>query len=170
MEVPVEVRRSARRKRTLTAYREGDRIVVLVPDRFVGPDADAQVDSLVRRLIDRENRAKAPSGDAALTARAARLYDEHLREIAGEPPPFGVCWVSNQNRRWGSATPETGQIRISDRLRAAPDWVVDYVLMHELTHLLERGHTPRFHDLVGRFSLAERARGYLEGYLAGRAD
>ena len=44
-----------------------------------------------------------------------------------------------------------------------PAWVVDYVLLHELAHLLETGHTPTFWRLVERYPRAERARGFLEG-------
>ncbi len=47
-----------------------------------------------------------------------------------------------------------------------PDWVVDYVLLHELTHLLEAGHTKSFWQLVDRYPRAERAKGYLEGAAA----
>jgi hypothetical protein len=44
-----------------------------------------------------------------------------------------------------------------------PQWVVDYVLVHELAHLLEAGHTDAFWSLVSAFPKTERARGYLEG-------
>jgi predicted metal-dependent hydrolase len=40
---------------------------------------------------------------------------------------------------------------------------VDYVLVHELVHLLEPGHDDRFWALVARYPRAERARGFLEG-------
>jgi predicted metal-dependent hydrolase len=79
-----------------------------------------------------------------------------------------VAWSARQQQRWGSCTTATGEIRLSDRLQAMPDWVADYVLMHELTHLLERTHSPRFHDLVARYPHSERAKGFLEGWQAGQ--
>lgn len=75
-------------------------------------------------------------------------------------------WVTNQGMRWGSCTPSDGTIRLSSRLRGMPQWVIDYVLVHELAHLLEAGHTPRFWALVDHYPQSERARGYLEGVAA----
>jgi predicted metal-dependent hydrolase len=63
--------------------------------------------------------------------------------------------------RWGSCTPATGTIRISDRLARMPGWVLDYVLVHELAHLAVPGHSPAFWRLVHRYPKAERAMGYL---------
>jgi hypothetical protein len=77
-----------------------------------------------------------------------------------------VRWVSNQESRWGSCTPVDATIRLSDRLRVTPSWVIDYVLAHELAHLLEPGHGPRFKALIDRYPRAERARGYLLGVTA----
>jgi hypothetical protein len=68
--------------------------------------------------------------------------------------------------RWGSCTPADGTIRVSERLREMPGWVLDYVLVHELAHLLVPGHGADFWELVGRYPRAERARGYLEGVAA----
>jgi predicted metal-dependent hydrolase len=45
-----------------------------------------------------------------------------------------------------------------------PDYVVDYVLLHELTHLLVPGHGPTFWAELTRYEKLERARGYLEGF------
>jgi predicted metal-dependent hydrolase len=47
-----------------------------------------------------------------------------------------------------------------------PSWVVDYVLVHELAHLLVAGHGPRFWAHVENYPRSERARGYLEGVAA----
>jgi hypothetical protein len=78
--------------------------------------------------------------------------------------------VDNQQRRWGSCTPADGTIRVSSRLRSMPAYVVDYVLVHELAHLLEAQHDARFWALVARYPRAERARGFLEGVETARAD
>jgi len=68
--------------------------------------------------------------------------------------------------RWASCTPADGTIRISERLRDVPAWVLDYVLVHELTHLLEPGHDERFWAWVHHYPRSERAMGYLEGLSA----
>ena len=159
----VEVRRSSRRKRTVTAFRERDTIVVLLPGRMSVREEQEWVDQMVRRVLAREARAAGPRGDAELADRAAELVATYLDEAR---PPASVTWVGNQQHRWGSCTPSTGAIRLSDRLRRLPGWVVDYVLLHELAHLVEPTHSARFWSLVARHPQAERARGYLEGYQA----
>jgi predicted metal-dependent hydrolase len=165
----VEVRRSARRKRTVTAYRERDTIVVLIPQRMSKADERAYVDDLVGKLLAREARVRPPHGDAALSTRAAELAAAILRPVLGyAPEPGEVRWVTNQQHRWGSCTPGTGVIRLSHRLQPMPGWVVDYVLLHELAHLVEPTHSARFWALADRYPQAEKAKGYLEGYLAGQ--
>ena len=72
-------------------------------------------------------------------------------------------WVDNMTTRWASCTTSTGEIRLSDRLQPLPAWVVDYVLLHELAHLIEPNHNKRFWHWVDRYPKAERAKGYLEG-------
>jgi predicted metal-dependent hydrolase len=165
---PVEVRRSPRRRRTVTAYRQGDRIVVLVPQWMSATDERKTVDRMVERVLAREARRAGSGDDDGLAERARALSERYLRDQAGRPPsPSSVTWVSNQNKRWGSCTTTTGAIRLSDRLRRMPDWVVDYVLLHELAHLLVAEHSPQFWRLVEQYSLAARAKGYLEGFQAG---
>jgi len=159
----VEVRRSTRRRRTVSAYREGDTIVVLVPARLSKAEEQRLVSQLVERITRREAnhaRAGARRGDAALMARAAELAQQYL---AGRPVPSSVRWVRNMNTRWGSCTMVDRTIRLSHRLQPMPSWVIDYVLVHELAHLLEPGHGPRFWQWVNRYPRTERARGYLEG-------
>jgi predicted metal-dependent hydrolase len=157
----VEVRRSARRRRTVTAYRELGRTVVLIPAAFSRAEEQRWVAQMVAKLQTREERRRRSlGGDDELMARARTLSTAHLDGLA---EPASVRWVDNQHRRWGSCTPADRSIRLSSRLRAMPDYVVDYVLVHELVHLLEPGHDEPFWALVARYPRAERARGFLEG-------
>src|SRR3954453_16663859 len=91
-----------------------------------------------------------------VATRARRLAREY-----GLPRPKKVQWSGHQLSRWGSCTPEDATIRVSSRLAAFPSWVLDYVLVHELAHLLVEHHGPEHDVLVNRFPLAERARGFL---------
>ncbi|MBQ1069152.1 M48 family metallopeptidase, partial [Micromonospora sp. D75] len=104
--------------------------------------------------------------DAELLARARRLIDSYLPEYGSAAVPASVRWVTNQNGRWGSCTPADRTIRISHRIQDMPDWVIDYVLLHELTHLIVPSHNAEFWALVARYPRSERARGYLEGVAA----
>ena len=101
--------------------------------------------------------------DDDLLARAQGLNDRYLGGLA---TPDSVRWVDNQSARWGSCTPGDRSIRLSTRLRGMPRWVVDYVLVHELAHLIEPGHDERFWGWVNHYPKAERARGYLLGWSA----
>jgi predicted metal-dependent hydrolase len=158
----VEVRRSRRRRRTVSAYRDGERIVVLIPATMSKRDEATWVADMVKR-IERQEQRKVRSDDD-LVARAATLNDLYLGGLA---VPASVRWVTNQHARWGSCTPGDRTIRLSDRLQQMPGWVVDYVLVHELAHLLEAGHTAEFWGWVDRYPKAEKAKGYLEGYSTG---
>ena len=154
----VEVRRSRRRRRTVSAYRDGDRTIVLIPASFSAAEEDRWVERMLTRLAAGERRRQ--SSDEALTARAARLSRRHL---GGHARPASVRWVSTMGRRWASCTPAEGTIRVSDRLRDVPDSVLDYVLLHELAHLLVAGHGPAFWRLLAGYPHLERARGFLDG-------
>jgi hypothetical protein len=154
----VEVRRSRRRRRTVSAYRDGERTVVLIPDAFTAAEEADWVRRMVSRLAAGERR-RLPS-DVALAERATRLSDRYL---GGHARPDSVRWVSTMNRRWASCTPTEGTIRVSDRLHDVPDHVLDYVLLHELAHLLVPGHGAAFWRLLASYPRLERARGFLEG-------
>ncbi|WP_078588377.1 MULTISPECIES: M48 family metallopeptidase [Streptomyces] len=157
----VEVRRSARRSRTVSAYREGDRTVVLIPARMSHAEEQRWVAQMLEKLAAQESR-RIP-GDEALMARARELSAAYLDDRAH---PSQVRWVTNQNSRWGSCTPSEGTIRLSHRLQGMPEYVLDYVLLHELAHLLVPDHGPAFWALLEAYPRTERARGYLEGVVS----
>ncbi|GAA4371100.1 M48 family metallopeptidase [Nocardioides caricicola] len=157
----VEVRRSKRRRRTVSAYRDGDRVVVMIPASLSRKEEAEWVETMLARL-ERSERRRKPS-DADLMRRATELSDKYLGGLA---VPETVRWVDNQRSRWGSCTPGDRTIRLSSRLQGMPGWVVDYVLVHELAHLLEPGHDAKFWAWVDRYPQAERAKGYLIGWSA----
>ncbi|WP_243058120.1 M48 family metallopeptidase [Nocardioides sp. SR21] len=157
----VEVRRSKRRRRTVSAYRDGDRVVVMIPASLSRKEEAEWVETMLARL-ERSERRRKPS-DTDLHRRATELSDKYLGGLA---MPESVRWVDNQRSRWGSCTPGDRTIRLSSRLQGMPGWVVDYVLIHELAHLLEPGHDAKFWAWVDRYPQSERAKGYLIGWSA----
>lgn len=154
----VEVRRSRRRTRTVSAYEQDGKVIVLIPARFTRAEEKEWVATMVGRL-ERSEKRRRPSDDA-LMKRALELNDEFLGGLA---TPTTVRWVTNQNARWGSCTPADKTIRLSHRMQGMPAWVVDYVLVHELAHLLVSGHNDEFWHWVDRYPRSERAKGFLEG-------
>lgn len=157
-DLPVEVIRSKRRKRTIQSSLADGGIIVRVP-HGLDPDAETR---LVQQAIE-SIRRKVSSSEVDLTERARSLASKY-----GLPTPARVEWSSRQMKRWGSCSPDDSRIRISNRLADMPPWVLDSVLIHELAHLEVPDHGPRFEALVGRYELAERAKGYLIAKSEGR--
>lgn len=121
-------------------------------------DADlAPIIANLRQRLARRTRP-VPQSDETLQTRTQELNRQYFN---GRLHWRSIRYVTNQQKRFGSCTPATGTIRISHRLAAMPAWVRDYVIIHELAHLEQANHGPRFWALVNRYPLAERARGYL---------
>jgi predicted metal-dependent hydrolase len=149
--MPVEVVRSAKRRKSVSARIVDGRIVIRMPQWMSKAQECEYVESLVAKLV-RQHTAK----EIDLPARArelARRYDL--------PEPESIRFVGNQSERWGSCTPSSGEIRISDRIAGFPEWVLDAVIVHELAHLVELGHGPEFQALADRYPKQERAYGFL---------
>ncbi len=144
--------RSARRRRTVEA-REVDGVIrVSIPATMSVAEERRHVERMVARLQRRRAASSAPSLEERAAELSARL---------GLPRPASIRWVDNQTSRWGSCTPADGSVRISSRLATYPRWVLDYVVVHELAHLVVPRHDQAFWALVGRYERAERARGFL---------
>lgn len=161
----MEVRRSKRRRRTVSAYLDGDTMVVLLPDRMTKSEEQHWVAEMERKLLHGARRKASPArhSDAALLERCAELS---ARYLDGQATPVSVRWVPPMRTRWASCTPSEETIRVSERLRDVPAWVLDYVLVHELAHLRVAGHNAEFWALCKRYPKTERAIGYLEGLSA----
>jgi predicted metal-dependent hydrolase len=152
----VEVLRSTRRKKTISAEIVGDALVVSIPDRMSRAEEQQWVERMATRMSERKRRDRL-NDDGALARRAAELGDRYLDGVRAND----IEWVTNQRSRWGSCSPEERSIRLSIELAEYPAWVRDYVIVHELAHLVVADHSPRFWELVDRFPLTERARGFL---------
>ncbi len=88
------------------------------------------------------------SVQAWLMRQAKRVFEERLNHFA---PQLGVRWtklsLSNASSRWGSAGSD-GAIRLNWRLIHFRQSVIDYVVVHELSHLRVMDHSPRFWSTV----------------------
>ena len=157
----LEIRSSARRRKTATAWWEGTTLVVAMPAHVRGASRDEMISWLVER--SQKRRPSLQKSDPDLLERARELVAQY--EIGASPT--SVRFVTNQNRRWGSCTPETGAIRLTHRLQAAPSWVLDAVLVHELAHLVHADHGPEFQELANRHPRQADATLFLEGFQIG---
>lgn len=153
--------RSARRKKNISAYRQGGRIVVSIPARMSKADERAMVPEMVAKI--RAQEAAITMSEAGL----AQRIDEILMELAPEIilRPASVAWRA-MRERWGSCTSIDRTIRISDRLKGSPGYALDYVLFHEAIHLEYFDHGAQFKELLARFPKADLASAYLDGYEA----
>jgi predicted metal-dependent hydrolase len=147
----VEVVRSAKRRKSVSARIVDGRIVVRMPQWMSKAQEREYVASMLQKL--ERQQASAAVDLAERAAELARRYDL--------PAPTSIRWVGNQRHRWGSCSPATGEIRITDRIAGFPGWVLDAVLVHEMAHLVEPNHGAAFHALANRYPRQERAHGFL---------
>jgi hypothetical protein len=160
----VEVRISARRRKTSEARWVGGRIVVSLPAHLSGAAREKTIAWLVDRLVAK-HPLRTAVGDDELMTRAVALSDRY--RIGARPT--SVRWVTNQKARWGSCSFHSGEIRLSHRLRSVPEWVLDAVLVHELAHLLHPNHSAAFHQLANHYQRHREAGIFLAGYGLGLA-
>ncbi len=153
--------RSTRRKKSASAYRQGGRIVISLPARMSKAEEAQVVPELIAIIRGREE-AKTPT-ESALASRIDELLTELTPEITARPA--SVSWRP-MRERWGSCTSVDRTIRISDRLKLAPAYALDYVLFHEAIHLQWSDHGAEFSALLARFEDSELASAYLDGWEA----
>lgn len=137
-------------------------IILYISSRLPRTEQRRHIDILTARLQPRLERAQAlatqrteaglPPGltpspvttDAALAAWAAEINQEFYGFRGGQ------VRFKKQESRWGSCSGRTRNIQVSERLRGGPHELLEYVLIHEVCHLGELNHSPRFWALVAR--------------------
>jgi predicted metal-dependent hydrolase len=152
----IEVVRSARRRKTISAEIVGDALVVSIPESLSRADEHEWVEKMSARMAQRRRKDRL-NADGLLARKAGELADLYVEGVR----PSSIAWVETQKSRWGSCSPEDGSIRLSLALSDYPPWVRDYVIVHELAHLKVADHSERFWAIANRFPLTERARGFL---------
>lgn len=93
--------------------------------------------------------------ETGILPRVHRHADELGVTVAGAS-------IMDNRYRWGSCTVKD-RVHFNWRLIKAPMFVIDYVIVHELAHLMEANHTPRFWNIVrARVPTSEKAKGWLK--------
>ena len=103
----------------------GDVLRITVPSWMSQSEEIHWIDVMTERFA-----RKLSSDRIDLNERAATLARRHQLQR-----PKEITWVDDMRTRWGSCSPTSRSIRLSMRLAAFPDWVIDYVIVHELAHL-----------------------------------
>ena len=147
----IEVVRSKKRRRTVSAQMHGDVLRVSIPSWMSKTEEATNVAEMVRRF-----KRKIATQEVDLTDRARILAKRYSLRT-----PDSIEWAENLTSVWGLCTPSTKTIRMSTRLVGFPSWVLDYVIVHELAHLHVSGHGPDFWEITRRYEKTERAIGYL---------
>ncbi len=153
----IEIVRSDKRQRTVSARLRGGVMYVSAPAQITEDKLQKIIAGLKERLL-KHRLKKELNKNKSLIEIAERLNSEYF---AGKLKINSIVYTTNQNSRYGCCNFRQGRILLSHRLAGMPDWVRDFVIVHELAHLLVPNHSPAFHELLARYKLAERAKGFL---------
>ena len=153
----IKIIRSPKRKRTVSARLKNGVLSVMAPVGISDEDLEKTISRLKKRIISRKLKRDLNVKED-LKEVAERLNREYF---SGQLKIESIEYSTNQNSRFGCCNFKTGKILISHRLATKPDWVRNYVIIHELAHLIIPNHGRDFQELTARYHLKERATGYL---------
>lgn len=152
----ITIIRSDRRKKTIQAKLQDEKLCILLPSGMTKVEEKKWIDKMIKKFEGRQQKKKLNS-NGLLIKRAQELNNKYFDGAL----IFKIKYVTNQASRFGSCSTATNTIRISDRIADMPQWVRDYIIIHELAHLINADHSKKFWEKVNQFKYAERARGYL---------
>ncbi len=157
----VKIIRSRRRKKTISAREVGGIIHLYLP-AGLAEDEEAKYVQWAKKRFESLRRKKELKAQNAVEELKQRAQELNKRYFAGELSWNQMGYTTEQNARtFGICNTKNRTVRISDRLLTMPNFVHDYVVVHELAHLKVPRHGPDFWKLVERYPKTERARGYL---------
>lgn len=153
----VKIIRSPRRRRSVSARLVNDLLLVNAPLMLSDERLDKIISGFKLKFARKKLKTELDKEKnlADLASRLNAQYFENKLKIES------IEYVTNQNSRYGCCNYHTAKIRISHKIGLVPKWVRKYVLIHEMAHLIEPNHSREFWDIVSRYKLTERARGYL---------
>lgn len=162
----VIIRRDKRLKKTVRWQKQRDgSVLIRVPKRYPKREFPNLLEGITAELNKQKQRA-ARRTDAELQKRAQYI---NCTYFDGRITWEAIRWVGTMKTRLGSCTnggPTDGHIRISEEVKDWPQWVVDYLIAHELTHRLHPDHSPDFWQaLTEAYPKTERARGFIKGIM-----
>ena len=163
--IPVVIRRDKRLKKTLRwAHEDDGSVLVRVPWRYPKRHFSGVVKDIQKQLAKPKKRRSKGRTDADLQLRAEEINNKYF---GGELSWEAIKWVNNMSTRLGSCTKggsTDGHIRISTKIKDWPQWVVDYVIAHELAHRKHSSHSKVFWTFLRtHYPRTEEARGFIKG-------
>lgn len=134
-----------------------------IPQRALKRDIPHLLDSITKQL-GKQAKRRVGRTDADLQARAEHINHKYFKhQIEWQ----AIKWVGNMHHTLGSCTNggvTDGHIRISDKIRGWPQWVLDYIIAHELAHIRHPDHSKSFWGyLTAAYPKTEQARGFIKG-------
>lgn len=152
----VEVIRSKKRKKTVQAKVVKNTLLIYLPAGLKQSEESRWIRKM-KQQIERKQRKQALNSTNQLQQRAEYINNKYFDGKLD----FSIQFVTNQTSKHGSCTPASKTIRISDEIADYPRYVQDYLIMHELTHLLYPNHSQQFWKKVNEYHYVERAKGFL---------
>ena len=154
--------RKERRRRSISAFRQGGVIEIHIPAKMSKRQELEIIPEMIAMVLRREGRSR--KTDLQLLEIGMELLAKYLPDF--DVVPASINW-RNMSERWGSCTTVDRTIRISDRLIGAPNYVLNYIIFHELIHLRIPGHDQDFYNYLNRFTDQQKCEAFLEGFELG---
>lgn len=152
----IEIIRSKKRKKTVQAKIVDDTLRIYLPSGLSKKEESKWIQKM-KTQIEKKQRKHQLNNTNDLQKRAERINNQYFDGSLS----FSIQFVTNQTTKHGSCTPSSKRIRIADEIADYPAYVQDYLIMHELTHLIYPNHSKAFWEKVNEYPYVERAKGFL---------